>query len=90
MTYARDDTGLTTTQLVTAAWLLGLGALGSGGRLVVLAAHHHTPVQSSTFAWLAICVLAAAFSACSAVLAGLKAAEARLGKGLQALEMHDS
>jgi hypothetical protein len=41
-------------------------------------------VQTELFVWLLIGVVAAAFSACCAVLAGVKAAETRLSRRVRA------
>jgi hypothetical protein len=58
------------------AYLLGVVAIACCVRLVVLAADDGA-VTGEHFVWLAVCVIAAAFSAACAVVVGLKAAESR-------------
>jgi hypothetical protein len=58
------------------AYLLGAVAIACCVRLIVLASGD-SDVSGEHFAWLALCVVAAAFSSAWVVLAGLKAAESR-------------
>ena len=75
------DDGLTIGGLWATAWLLGLVAIGSLVRLVTYAADG-VPVQTELFVWALIGTIAAAFSACCAVLAGVKGVERRLSRHL--------
>lgn len=77
MTDDISDGGFTINALWGAAWVLGLITMGS---LVILikSAVDDVPVQSQVFLWLGVGVIASVFSACCAVLAGVKAAEQRL------------
>lgn len=84
-----DDTGLSSTQLWRVAWLLGLVALGTCFRLGLYAADG-TSVQSGHFAWIAVCAIAAVFSACCAVLAGVKSAEARMAEQIRQMQSRDA
>ena len=79
MTNDLVDNGLTCNQLWAAAWLLGLGALGSAVRLAAYAADG-ARVQVELFVWLLLGIVAAVFSACCAVLAGIKSAELRMSQ----------
>lgn len=56
------------------AYLMGVVAIACCVRLVMLAAEDDT-VTSEHFVWLAVCVVAAAFSAACAVVVGLRAPE---------------
>jgi hypothetical protein len=75
-----ESYGLTIDQLWAAAWVLGLGALGTILRLATYAADG-VRVQAELFVWVLVGIVAAVFSACSAVLAGIKSAERRLSQG---------
>lgn len=74
----RDD-GLTINGLWGTAWFLGLAAMGCLIRLV-----HFTggedPGQTELFVWVLIAMMATVFSACCAVLAGIKSVERRLSR----------
>jgi len=74
-----SDDGLTINGLWGTAWVLGLVAAGSLLRLATYAADG-VSVQTELFVWLLLGAIAAAFSACCAVLAGVKAAERRLSR----------
>lgn len=73
------DHGLTVNGLWATAWCLGLVAAGSLVRLLTYAADG-TPVQTELFVWLLLGTLTGVFSACCAVLAGVKSAERRLSR----------
>lgn len=73
------DNGFTINQLWGAAWLLGLAALGSAIP-VITDASKGAPHQDQVVLWAFVGVVAAVFSACSAVLAGIKSAEQRLAR----------
>lgn len=79
MTDDAEDDGLTINGLWATAWLLGLVAIGSLVRLLTYAADG-VGVQTELFVWLLIGTIAAVFSACCAVLAGIKAVERRLSR----------
>lgn len=71
------DDGLTIGQVVTAAWLLGAGALIVAFRL--LAYKNDPPDEAITIVlWAFVGGLAAVASAACAVVTAVKAAEARL------------
>lgn len=74
-----ENNGLTIDQLWAAAWILGLGALGTILRLATFAADG-VRVEVELFVWLLVGIVAAIFSACSAVLAGIKSAEQRMSQ----------
>jgi hypothetical protein len=76
-----EDDGLTVQGLWAVAWLLGLVAAGSLVRLLTYAADG-VPVQTELFVWVLIGTIAAVFSACCAVLAGVKSVERRLSQRL--------
>jgi hypothetical protein len=61
---------------LSGAYILGAVAIACCIRLVILAADDGA-VTGEHFVWLAVCVVAAAFSAACAVHVGLKAAESR-------------
>ena len=63
--------------LCAMAWALGIVAMGSVLRVVVYAAEG-LPVHAELFVWVLVGAIAAAFSACCAVLAGVRSAESRL------------
>ena len=77
-----EDNGPTVNQLWGAAWLLGLGGLGSIIRLATYAAGG-VPVRVEFFVWVLVGVVAAVFSAVCALLAGIKSAEQRLARRLE-------
>ena len=79
MSNESESTGLTIDQLWAAAWVLGLGALGTILRLATYAADG-VRVQVELFVWLLVGIVAAIFSACSAVLAGIKSDEQRMSQ----------
>jgi hypothetical protein len=60
-------------------WALGLLAIGSRVRLLSYAAGG-APVQTELFVWVLLGTIAGAFSACCAVLAGVKSVEQRLSR----------
>jgi hypothetical protein len=72
-----SDDGLSVHGLWAWAWVLGIAAGGSLLRLLTYAADG-APVQTELFVWVLLGVIAAAFSACCAVLAGIKSVERRL------------
>jgi len=74
-----ENNGLTIDQLWAASWVLGLGALGTILRLATYAADG-VRVQAELFVWLLVGIVAAVFSACSAVLAGIESAERRMSQ----------
>lgn len=76
-----EDQGLTVQGLWATAWILGVVAIGSLLRLLTYAAEGEL-VQTELFVWLLAGAIAAAFSACCAVLAGVKSAERRLSQRL--------
>ena len=71
------DDGLTARGLWAWAWVLGIVAVGSLVRLLTYAANG-VPVQTELFVWVLLGAVAAVFSACCAVLAGVKSVERRL------------
>jgi len=73
------DDGLTVNGLWALSWALGLVAAASLIRLVTYAAHGEG-VQTELFVWLLLGAVTSAFSACCAVLAGLKSVEQRLAQ----------
>lgn len=73
------DDGLTVKELRGTAWILGLVAIGSLVRLLAYAADDARP-HAELFVWALIGTMAAVFSACCAVLAGLKSVERRLSR----------
>jgi hypothetical protein len=73
------DDGLSINALWGTAWVLGLLAAASLIRLLTYAAHGD-PVQTELFVWTLLGAVAAAFSACCAVLTGVKSAEQRLSQ----------
>jgi hypothetical protein len=73
------DNGLTINQLYGAAWVLGLAALGSVIPVITYAGHPG-PIQGRLIVWAFVGVIAAVFSACCAVLAGVKSAEQRVSR----------
>lgn len=75
------DSGLATNELRGTAWILGLVAIGSLVRLLAYAADGVRP-QAELFVWVLIGTIAAVFSACCAVLAGVKSVERRLARHL--------
>lgn len=77
-----DAPGLTPNALWTLAWVLGLIAAGCLVRLVVYAAHN-SQGRPGLFAWTVLGAITAAFSAASAVLAGIKTAEERIADRLR-------
>ena len=79
MTDTLEDNGLTINGLWATAWVMGIAAAGSLARLVTYAANG-TPVQTELFVWVLIGTMTGAFSACCAVLAGVKSAEQRLSQ----------
>ncbi len=81
MTNDLEDDGLTIKGLWATAWALGLVAVGSLFRLLTYAAGG-VSVQTELFAWLLIGTIASAFSACCAVLAGVKSVEGRISHRL--------
>lgn len=81
MTKDLEDDGMTIHGLWATAWALGLVAAGSLVRLLTYAAGG-VSVQTELFVWLLIGTIASAFSACCAVLAGVKSAERRLSQRL--------
>jgi hypothetical protein len=77
----RSDDGLTVRGLWAWSWVLGIVAVGSLVRMIVYAAHG-VPVHTEFFVWVLLGAVASAFSACGAVLAGIKSVEARLTQHL--------
>lgn len=77
-----DDIGISANGFFGLAWVLGLVAAGSLLRLAVHAANE-TPVDAGLFVWALLGTIAAVFSACCALLAGLKAAEQRMRRPLR-------
>lgn len=73
------DSGMTVIRLWRLSWILGFLAGGSCVRLAHLASAGPR-VQSEHLVWLAVAACSAVFSACCAVLVGLKSAEARLSR----------
>ena len=71
------DEGPDITGMRTMAYALGVIAFGSLMRLLIHAGND-SRVQAELFVWLLIGALAGAFSACCAVLVGVKSAEQRL------------
>ena len=71
------DEGFTINALWGMAWVLGLVAVGTLIRLLTYAADG-VPVQTELFVWLLVGTIASVFSACCALLAGVKSAERRL------------
>jgi hypothetical protein len=71
------DDGLTTKELRATAWILGLLAIGVLVRLLAYASDGARP-HAGLFVWTLVGTIAAVFSACCAVLAGLKSVERRL------------
>lgn len=72
-----EDTGLTQSQLWGLAWFLGiLGAVAWVRVAVLLDGPGSLDLTFGT--WLACATLAATFAACCAVIASVKAAEARI------------
>ena len=47
-------------------------------------------MQSEHFAWIAVCAIAAVFSACCAVLAGVKSAEALMVEQIRQMQSRDA
>lgn len=74
------DNGLIGNGLTGTAWVLGVVAFASLVRLLAYASDD-APLQAEVFAWM----LASVFSACCAVLVGVKAAEQRLSQHMDAL-----
>lgn len=72
-----DDNGITAHGLWACAWVLGIVAGCCLLRLLTYAADG-VHVQAELFVWLLVGTVAGAFSACCAVLAGIKAMEQRL------------
>lgn len=78
-----EDTGLTQTQLWGLAWFLGiLGTIAWFRVAVLLDGPGSLDLTLGT--WLACAALATTFSACCAVVASVKAAEARIRSALSA------
>jgi uncharacterized membrane protein len=73
------DDGISINGLWGTAWVLGLLAAASLIRLLSYAANGE-PVQTEFFVWSLLGAIAAAFSACCAVLTGIKSAERRLSR----------
>ena len=74
-----EDDGLSINGLWATAWVLGLVAVGSLVRLLTYAADGEL-VQTEFFVWLLLGTIASVFSACCAVLAGVKSVERRLSQ----------
>lgn len=81
MTGDTTDNGISVNGLWGLAWLLGLVAAGSLLRLLVYAGDG-SPVSAELFVWVLLGVVASAFAACCATLAGVKSAEQRLAHRL--------
>jgi hypothetical protein len=73
------DDGLTSKELRGTAWILGLVAIGSLVRLLAYAADG-ARAHAGLIVWALIGTMAAVFSGCCAVLAGLKSVEQRLAR----------
>lgn len=71
--------GLTINQLWAAAWILGLGAVGVIVRLAAYAADG-AGVRTDLLVWILVGIVAAIFSACSAIMAAIKSAEQRMSQ----------
>jgi hypothetical protein len=80
-----SDTGFSINGLWATAWILALATAGVLLRLLTYAADGE-PVQTELFAWLLVGTIAIAFSACCAVLAGVKSVEQRLTRRLAAVD----
>ena len=76
---AAVDNGLIGNGLTATAWALGVVAFASLIRLLAYASDD-APLQAEVFAWMLTGMLASVFSACCAVLVGVKAAEQRLSQ----------
>jgi hypothetical protein len=74
-----EGNGLTVDQLWAAAWILGLGTLGTILRLATYAADG-VRVRADLFVWVLVGIVAAVFSACSAVMTAIKSAEQRMSQ----------
>ncbi len=75
------DDGLTANGLRAWAWVLGIVAAGSLVRLLTYAADG-APVHTELFVWVLLGTIAGVFSACCALLAGIKSVERRLARRL--------
>jgi hypothetical protein len=75
-----EKNGLTINQLWGAAWILGLGVVGVVVRLATYAAEG-VGMRTHLLVWAVVGIVAAIFSACSAVMAAIKSAEQRMSQG---------
>lgn len=85
------DSGLTVNQLLVGAWLLAVVSAGSLIRLLDYtsdAGPAHLKVEH--LIWAMCCVVTAVFSACCAVLVGVKSAEQRLSGSIQKQDEPDT
>jgi hypothetical protein len=72
-----DSDGLIADGLIGMAWVLGIVAAGSVIRMLTYAGEG-VPVHAELLVWVLVGTVAAVFSACCAVLAGIKSSERRL------------